>query len=162
MSPALQDAVNKATDEIGEGIPYIAVTCRFQQLLGDFEEGGYETLTETAQESLMEDAAHEIEHIYRKQKKRYPILLTSDSVRFLEYVSRKASYVHIISGRMVHMDYSNAPDIALHLKSFTDLMMLSRAERIYLLKSPKMYNSGFPRVAALIGNKPFSLIRFNY
>ena len=60
------------------------------------------------------------------------------------------------------MDWSNNGESSLHLKSFADLIALSGAESIYLLKSPKMYNSGFPRIAAKIGGKPFTLVRFLY
>lgn len=160
MSPALQDAVDRAKSDMGGR--YIAVTCRFQQLLGDFDEGNYEILSEDERLRLMNDAAREIEKIHERENGNLPVLLTSDSIHFLEFMRNRAEFVHVVPGQLVHMDYSDASDISLHLKSFTDLMMLSMAERIYLLKSPKMYNSGFPRLAALIGNKPFRLIRFNY
>jgi len=158
LSPLLRNAVDTVHKDIGR--IYIGVTCRFQQLLGDFEEGNYETLSAKAQDALMDDAGREIEKIFQSHKK--PMLLTSDSIRFLQYMSDRADYVYTIPGNLVHMDYSDKSDTQLHLKSFTDLMALSGAEKIYLLKSPKMYNSGFPRIAALIGNKPFKLIRFGY
>lgn len=156
----LQKSIDAVLREIGQS--YIAITCRFQQLLGDFKEGHYKVLDQSERQKLMADAAKEIEKIYNKQRDQLPILLTSDSVTFLAYMKEKAPYIHTIPGKLVHMDFSNDADIALHLKSFTDLMALSHAEKIFLLKSPEMYNSGFPRIAARIGGKPFKLIRFNY
>lgn len=160
MTPILEDSVRQHQKEIGN--KYIAITCRFQQLLGDFKEGDYEILNPEERSSLMQAAAHEIEKIHQAQSKDLPILLTSDSISFLHYMKEQKTYIHIIEGKLVHMDYSSESATQLHLKSFTDLMMLSRAEKIYLLKSPKMYNSGFPRIAAMIGNKPFKLVRFLY
>ena len=160
MSPILEDSVRHCTEEIGG--KYIAITCRFQQLLGDFKEGDYEILAEDERETLIKAAIEEIEKIHKTHNEALPILLTSDSTGFLQRAKKEKPYVHIVEGELVHMDYSSEPATKLHLKSFTDLMMLSRAEKIYLLKSPKMYNSGFPRIAAMIGNKPFKLIRFLY
>ncbi len=160
LSPELDAAVKAVKKEIGG--KYIAVTCRFQQLLGDFTEGDYEVLSPKEQDELMGNALAEIEKIYRSQKVKLPILLTSESVRFLDYATQRAPYIHRVPGELVHMDWSSNGESSLHLKSFADLTALSGAESIYLLKSPKMYNSGFPRIAAKIGGKPFRLVRFMY
>lgn len=160
MSPTLKDLVDKVKAEIGSN--YIAVTCRFQQLLGDFKEGNYATLQTAEQQKLIDVTLCEIERIYTSQKSsnKLPILLTSDSVRFLNYATTKLIYVYRVPGNLVHMDYSTVTDSKIHMKSFADLMMISGADYVYLIKSRDMYNSGFPRIAALIGNKPFKLIRF--
>ncbi len=160
LSPDLDAAVKAVKEEIGD--KYIAIVCRFQQLLGDFVEGNYEVLSAENQEYLMDKAFAEIEKIYRSQRVQLPVLLTSESVRFLDYATRRAPYIHRVPGELVHMDWSNNGESRLHLKSFADLIALSGAESIYLLKSPKMYNSGFPRIAAKIGGKPFKLVRFMY
>lgn len=160
MSPLLDEAVRRVRSEIGGS--YISVTCRFQQLLGDFKEGDYEILAAEQQEKLMEQALAEIDKIQTSYSEGQKVLLTSDSIRFLHYVKERRSYIHTVPGELVHMDYSEDSSQAKHLKSFTDLMALSEADTIFLLKSPKMYNSGFPRLAALIGNKPFRLVRFLY
>lgn len=81
---------------------------------------------------------------------------------FLKYMKGLKPYVRIIEGDVVHMDYSTDSSQRLHLKTFSDLLMLSGAERVFLLKSPKMYNGGFPRMGAMIGNRPFRLVRFMY
>ncbi len=46
------------------------------------------------------------------------------------------------------------------MKTFVDLMLLKEADTRYLLKTGKMYNSGFPRFASWIGNGKFNLIEF--
>lgn len=159
-SPLLEQAVRKVQGEIGGS--YISVTCRFQQLLGDFKEGEYEVLDAGQQEQLMEQALAEIDKICTGYPEGQKVLLTSDSMRFLHYAKERRSLIHTVPGELVHMDYSKEGSQAKHLKSFADLMALSEADTIFLLKSPKMYNSGFPRLAAMIGNKPFRLVRFLY
>lgn len=158
MTEELDGLVGSCLKDIGES--YISVTCRFQQLLGDFAEGNYTILSPDEQQKLMERSLREIERIYDYMRVKHPILLTSDSIRFLDYASSKLKYVHRVPGRVVHMDYSSDANNLLHLKSFADMMMISKAEKVYLLKSGMMYNSGFPRIAAKIGNRPFKLIRF--
>lgn len=160
MTPPLEEAVARVREEMGGN--YISMTCRFQQLLGDFKEGDYETLPEEQQEILMENALSEMDEIHAAYAKGRDVLLTSDSMRFLAYAKERRGYVHTIAGELVHMDYSADSSQAKHLKSFTDLMVLSEADVIFLLKSPKMYNSGFPRLASMIGDKPFKLVRFMY
>lgn len=88
------------------------------------------------------------------------ILVTSDSGTFLSRVSEE-SYVHTISGRIVHMDFlkgTESIDYETHLKSFVDLFMLGYAEKIYLADFAPLYSSSFPRTAALLFNKPFESI----
>lgn len=161
ITPALEASIAEAKKEIGS--KYISVSSRFLQLLGDFnEKGNYEILNQENREYLMRSAAEEISKIYNSQENKLPILLTSDSMSFLDYMKEKESYIHTIKGEIAHMDYSPDSALAIHMKTFTDMMMLSGAEKLYLLKSPKMYNSGFPRMASMIGNKPFQLVRFLY
>lgn len=41
------------------------------------------------------------------------------------------------------------------MKSSVNLFMLSEAKLVYNYVTGKMYSSGFPSIAAKIGNKPF-------
>lgn len=160
LSDDLSAVVDACMKEIGG--PFISVPCRFQQLLGDFKEDNCAVLPPDEQQNLMERSVHEIEKIHDSLSGgvKHSILLASDSTRFLDYASSKLGYVHRVPGKIAHMDFSSDADYQVHLKTFADLMMLSKAEKLYLLKSGAMYNSGFPRIAARIGNKPFQLIRF--
>lgn len=162
MSPALEEAVSKTCQEYKDG--YITVSCRFLALLGDFNEEGHKPLSPEKQAELLNRTKEEIEAIHNEERNRkLPILLMSDSIRCLEYITQELPYVHKIPGLPVHMDYtSDNHNNATHLKTFTDLMVISKAKRVYLLKSREMYNSGFPRIAALIGDRPLKLIRFMY
>lgn len=160
MTPALEASIKEAKEGIGE--KYISVSSRFQQLLGDFEEENCEILNAEQRDLLMQAAAAEIDKIYNSQTEKLPILLTSDSMNFVAYMKEKAPYIRTIKGNIAHMDYSQGSALDVHLKTFTDLLTLSGSQKLYLLKSPKMYNSGFPRMASMIGNKPFQLVRFMY
>ena len=159
-SPILQQTVDNVISNIGK--PFIAVTARFQQLLGDFKEGDgeFDVLPPDEQSLLMERSLKAVENIYMSQKNRLPILLTADSERFLDYATGRLPYVHRVPGNLVHMDFASSMAHEAQLKSFADLLALSYAERVFLIKTGKMYNSGFPRIGALIGGKPFKLIRF--
>lgn len=154
----LEESIKNFENEIGGR--YISITCRFQQLLGDFEEGDYDVLTKEEQKALIDAAVKNVDKIHNSYKENLPVAVTSDSIKFLNYITSKLPYVHTVKGKLVHMDYTEAHATATHLKSFTDMMVISKAEKVFLLKSEKMYNSGFPRIAALIGGKPFKLVRF--
>lgn len=161
-SEALSRAVDGVLRETGG--PFVAVTCRFQQLLGDFKEGDgqYEVLPPEERRRLMERCLQAIERIHGASGKQggLPVLLTSDSVGFLDHATARLPYVHRVPGSLTHMDYESHSPAGAQLKSFADLLALGHAERVFLLKTGKMYNSGFPRIGALIGGKPFKLVRF--
>lgn len=61
---------------------------------------------------------------------------------------------------MIHMDYTKEEDKDVYMKSFIDMIMLSKAEKIYLLKTGDMYHSGFAKYAAMLNNKPYEEILF--
>ena len=88
------------------------------------------------------------------------MLLTSDSTRFLKYAAERLDFVYYIPGDVVHIDYQDATSDDINMKLFVDMLMISRAERAFLLQTDGMYNSGFPRRAAQITGIPFSHLRF--
>lgn len=157
-SAYLQEYLSKIVKEMPE--PYESVTLRFQMLLGDLYEGNYEVLDEQAQEELISKCISKIEelkvsHYFSTQK----VLVTSDSFRFLERIADK-EYIYTIPGKMEHMDYTHNSDIKMNAKPFVDLFLLKKAQRLTLLKTGKMYKSGFPAFAAELGGKPFNIIDF--
>lgn len=137
----------------------ISLTFRFQQLLNDFSEGKFPKLeTEEERGKLIGRCLKCVRTLHSQTGK--DILVTSDSGTFLSRVSEE-SYVHTISGRIVHMDFlkgTESIDYETHLKSFVDLFMLGYAEKIYLADFAPLYSSSFPRTAALLFNKPFESI----
>lgn len=138
---------------------YNAMVFRFQQLLGDFSEGHYPTLSKKEQIALIKKCINKVKDIQSKQKDKLPFLITSDSSTFLNEVV-KLPNVYIIPGKVVHMDYSISEKENVYLKSFLDLTLLSHAQSVYLLKTGKMYKSGFALRAALIGNSLYKEISF--
>ncbi|MBP5339296.1 MAG: hypothetical protein J6Z14_08370 [Prevotella sp.] len=158
-SEALETALDKAMQPLA-GKEYFAVTLRFQQLLGDFKEDNYDVLPEAERKLLMDRCVEQIAHIHTKMKVKKRILVTSDSSTFIDYAASQLDYVYVVPGKLTHIDWATDIPFEMNLKSFVDLLMISRAQKAFLLQTGKMYNSGFPRRAAQIGNVPFQHIRF--
>lgn len=157
-SSYLEQRVNQCMNNISES--YEAVTLRFQQLLGDFEEGNFDILSTNEQKELIQKCVSKIKELYvvgffSTQK----ILVTSDSPSFLAEVSN-LPFVFIIPGKMEHMDFTHNSDVEMNAKSFVDLFLLMKAKRITLLRTGKMYKSGFPAFAAELGSIKFVEISF--
>ena len=88
----------------------------------------------------------------------YRILVNSDSETFLKRLS-KFSYVYVIPGVITHIDAKQDVDsYEMYEKTFLDFFMIAGAERIYLLKTCKMFNSGYPLAASKLYNKPYEII----
>jgi len=81
-------------------------------------------------------------------------------VRFLEYAASRLDYVSYVPGKVQHIDFYDNTGDDVNIKLFADILIISRAERAFLLQTGRMYNSGFPRRAAQVGNVPFKHIRF--
>lgn len=142
--------------------PFEAVTLRFQQLLGDFEEGEgqYSILPYKEQQELISHCKEKIEKLYADSYfATRMILVTSDSPTFL-YTIKQLPFVYTIPGKMEHMDYTHNKNIEINAKPFIDLLILSKAQRITLLVTGKMYRSGFPGFAAEIGGRTYKEIIF--
>ena len=153
-SKTLQQAIDLNTKNIGD--KYISITFRFQQLLGDFNEGNFPILEESKRSSLINDCIAAVSNIASRHES-HKILVTSDSITFLNIVG-KMSNVYTIPGKLVHMAFTSDNSVETHLKSFVDLFMIANAEKIYLVTSDKLYNSGFPLLASKINSKPFEII----
>ena len=153
-SVRLNDILDEERKKIG--CNYISATFRFQQLLNDFKEGDYKILSEKCQKNLKSRCLSVIETLHFK----YPdkkILVTSDSKTFLNTVVT-LPYVYVISGKMVHMEYNDSNDFFVHVKAFIDLFLISEADIIHSVVIKPMYESGFPRFASKINNRPFKVI----
>lgn len=136
---------------------YVSVTFRFQQLLGDFKEPGFPILKDDGErENLINICCKAVEKVYEMHHSC--VLVTSDSQCFLERVKAKYSFVIIVPGKVVHMDFISKNeniDTSTHMKSYLDFFILSRAETIYLAKISPLYSSSFPMVASWIEQKPY-------
>lgn len=155
-SELLQREIDYNRGQIGG--KYIAVVFRFQQLLGDFREDGYKVLPEDQRKVLINQCLKSLDCIcYKMLIGGGKILVTSDSMTFLEYAKAK-DFVYIIPGTIVHMEYTTNASESVYLKSFVDLFMLSYAEKVYLVVGPDMYRSGFAQRGAMISGIPYEEI----
>ena len=154
-SPRLKEALDSHLTSIGE--PYISVSFRFVQLLGDFKDCDGTILSFEDQETLIQRSIEVIEKINNINPSYPKILVTADSRKFLEK-ARNLPYVYVVEGKVGHINFENSEDV--NMKTFLDFLLISKAEKVYLAKSKDMYNSDFARRASMIYNRPFELFKF--
>ena len=150
--------VNRIKQHIGG--KYISMTLRFQNLLGDFNEGSYPTLSLDEQDELISKCIKKIYEIYKSEEDSIRVLVTADSKRFLDVIEDTYAFVTTIPGRRVHMGYTDEDDFELHLTPFVDYFTIADAYKVYLLVTGKMYHSDFAGGAARINQRPYEIIEF--
>ncbi len=151
-SPVLENQLQTIQEQIGG--PYVSVSARFQNLFDDFNEQNYSpALNAEDQQDLLSRSLAQLEFIHELHLE-HKVLLCSDSITFLEAAS-SLPYIYVIPGRVTHIDNDEPHDYAYYEKTFLDFFTISGAEKVYLLKESRMYSSGFPYAASLLGNKPF-------
>lgn len=139
---------------------YVSISFRFVRLFGDFEDVSWPVLPdEKSREEMIQRGLAAIERV----KSIHPdkkVLVTTDSATFLSR-AREVDGVFVIEGDIRHVDFSETQGENLpHLKTFLDLLMISRAEHVYLGVNDKVYRSTFAKTASQIGNRPFDMIEF--
>lgn len=156
-SPRLQDELDGHLKTIGGG--YISVSLRFMELLGDFkdQEAVSQSLPEDEQEALIERCMEQLKRIIHREAKGRRVFVASDSRKFLDRAATLPE-VYSVPGDIVHVRYRGSEEA--YMKTFVDLLLLRGADKRFLLKTGKMYNSFFPRFASWIGNGKFCLINF--
>lgn len=139
------------------GAPYISAVFRFQNLLGDFEEYHFKAEEDQAKKERIISRC--IDGIRDLQKKHpgMPVLVTSDSITFLQRASALEE-VHVIPGKVVHIGSKGGEAYDTYLKSFVDFYMLAGSEKIFGLATEEMYKSEFPMYAAKVNDVPFERI----
>lgn len=143
------------------GTNYISTSFRFMNLLNDFNETDIQEccLSELQKKELIEQNISQLERLHRKHPNMI-ILVNSDSITFLSEAKR-LKYVYIIPGNITHIDGKNETDAYENYeKTFLDFFMIANAQKIYLLRTGKMYKSGYPGIASLINNVPYEIIEF--
>lgn len=159
FSPRLQASIEKQKEFLGTN--YISTSFRFLNLLNDFNEA------DSISKKLSENEKHALiaKNIAQLQKMHYiypkrRILVNSDSTTFLREAV-KFEFVYIIPGNVTHIGGQNTSnEYQTFEKTFLDFFMIANAERIYLMRTGQMYNSGYPFAASKIYNKPFEKIEF--
>lgn len=158
-SNALQKAINDCLT-LGGG-RYVSVTFRFQDLLGDVKERyATELETDEEKENYISHCIEAIRMVYGDNKNSVDkVLVTADSPKFL-LRAKELPYVFVIPGKVTHMDFPGDDGGIAHIKDFTDLFMISKAEHVYFYSYGRMFSSSkFAKTAALIGGKPYTAMR---
>lgn len=153
LSPRLQKAVDSHLAHLGSN--YHAFSFRFIGLLGGFTDNVTEVLPPDRAEELVAKVIAEFRRLAAALPADCRILIASDSRVFLDRVADADPRIYIVEGDVKHIDY--APDAAddVWLKVFVDQQLLMRARSITLMRTGRMYRSGFPRFAAEIGGVAF-------
>lgn len=154
----LRKAIDLNLAHIGK--KYVAMVFRFQQLLGDFKEDGYQVLEKQEQNILMSKCIEKVKELRASHHPDDIVLVTSDSQKFLNEIVSQLDFVRIIPGKVVHMDHTSGAAFDTYMKSFVDLFLLSKASKIYLLQTGKMYHSGFAKRASMINDVTYEEIIF--
>jgi len=151
----LQELYMEHLRDIGNN--YISISFRFQQLLGDFFERKSSALPIEKQEMLIKRCLSVIPILKEQHTDVEKILITSDSVKFLEQ-TQSYDYVYIVPGRRIHTDFSVSNDGSGHLETFLDFFLIASAEKVYSAHSEIMYGGKFAKMAAAVNNKPYEEI----
>jgi len=143
------------------GTNFVSVSYRFLNILGDSDEHieGFQHLDDARMAKLILECQEELHKLLAKNS--CPILVTSDSFTFLSSLSYDFfPRIHYILGEKVHhhMGLSETKDPFGYLKSFAEMFLISYANKVYQVVAPDMYNSTFPRYAALLGNRNYQII----
>jgi hypothetical protein len=153
--PILQQRIEEIQSSIGA--PYFSAVFRFQNLLGDFEEYHFKSESDkTKREEVISKCLDGIRNLQTTDP-GMPVLVTSDSVTFLERAAALEG-VHVIPGKVVHVGSKGGEKYDTYLKSFVDFYMLAGSTKIYGLATPEMYKSEFPMYAAKVNDIPFERI----
>lgn len=153
-SEKLQEEIDKNLQNIGGN--FISISFRFTTIMGDFTDCAGQKYTEENKVQLLHSCIKAVESIRKIAPQHDKILITADSERFLKYAKAKLKDIYIIPGKVGHIDYTEGDDV--NMKTFLDFMLISKAEKVYLVKNKDMYNSAFARTAAMINNKDFEVI----
>lgn len=156
-TPRLQQHLDAIYQEIGEN--YITISTRFCNLLDDFNEEIYnEPLPKEAQEKLLTACMHQIQQLHN-QHPTCRVVICSDSTTLL-HRAECLDYVYIIPGTVSHIGNDLEQSYDYYEKTFLDFFVIAHANHVYLLRGPRMMQSGFPYAAALIGGNECQVIEF--
>lgn len=157
-APPLEHAIYQCLKNLNGGGKYVSVTFRFIGILGDFKDKdkSYGEVDDGKKNEYIQKCINVCKKLHDKHNEM--ILVTSDSPTFLSE-AQKLNFVYVIPGTVVHMDNVFNDNYQLHLKSFLDMMLISKAEKCYSYCYGRMFkDSKFARTSALIGGKPFETI----
>lgn len=153
----LQKEIAYHQDKIGG--KYISISLRFTTLLGDFTDCTGHPLSDGDREKLITASVEVVKEISEKAPKHDKILITADSMTFLSRIQMLEN-VYVIPGKVGHIDYDHGNDV--NMKTFLDFFMIANAEAVFLAKTPEMYKSAFAETAAMVNNRRFHVVEYNW
>lgn len=134
---------------------YHAFAFRFLTLLNDFTDFKVPPLSEREQEELIEKVTSELKRLIKDVPADKSVFITGDSIRFLNHVRNIDPRIYIVEGEVKHIDLDQHISQRSELKTFVDQFLLMGAEKVTLLRTGRMYKSGFSRFAAEVGGAEF-------
>lgn len=141
------------------GNKYSAIVLRFQNLLADFDEPGYYPLEENEANILKAKSSQMVNKIINNTPD-INFYVASDSIKFLRSIKIMEKII-VVDQEMHHPESVQADSSHIYRKSFIDLYLLMGAKNITNLVGPKMYESGFPKISALIAGCKIDVIYFD-
>lgn len=154
----LERAIKFHLDKLGEH--YWAFSFRFIGLLGDFKDQPDYRLTNDEKEKFMAKVVAEFKKQLRQVPHNYKVLVATDSPEFLKLAPSIDSRIYVVEGDVKHLDITKSENEDVWLKTFVDQYLLMNAKKVILMRTDRMYKSGFPRFAAEVGGKGFCYHRF--
>ena len=135
----------------------IAFHTRFTSLFGDFKDSPKSIATNERKEEIKCILLKTISEISIENKYSSSYIF-SDSIEFLNFIKMNSDF-KVIDGNPFHTDEDRKMgNVQKHLKTFLDFFIISKCDKIYLLKTNDMYNSSFSRYASFVGNKVFKVV----
>lgn len=155
----LNSKIEYHTTKLGGKRNYISISLRFQNLLGEFEEGKSRSLNQEQRKLLINKCLYTINELKEEHADIGKILITSDSNIFREIAASTYSFIYtfILPEEIGHIDYADAGK-GKELTGFLDMFLIAGAKNAYQIRTAEMYNSDFPNMAAKINNVPYKLI----
>lgn len=130
---------------------------RFTSLMGDFEDTSKKSISPEKKQQLLEALLEKITS-YAQRHLEKDVYVLSDSTIFLNYIKQNTGF-KTLDGTPKHIDIrKNDANWDSHLKTFADFYFMVNARAVYLLKLDRMYNSGFSKYAAIVGDNDFEVI----
>ena len=156
-SSHLKNLMNKVYQELGliEN-QYIAVHVRFLDYFEAVEQNPADTpfikLASEEEQAAMVKSIHATLDVIHEEKPGMPILLFSDSSKFMNMPH--PDYVLQLSGEVGHI-HTHQDNLNVTDKALTDLYAIAGANKVISIVGPDLYTSGYCKTAALMGDKPF-------
>lgn len=151
---AKSEKLEKLLGRVRPGKPFSAVHIRFVNALDSFEKGYESNLSQEEKQALIESCLMTLSMIRKKEEKL--IYVFSDSARFLE-IAGEHGFMSPPSEHIGHISFQG--DRQVYEKTFMDFFLMSEADQVYALQGPHLYNSVFSQYAAIVGDKPYEVIR---